>query len=418
MSVVHFTTEVSGGAGGVVINTHQAMLSMGIKSTIISRESAVINELKVVKPLTKSRQKLRALKTILSNYFNLIDPMYALFGTENSPVRLQDIERILYDCKPTTLVFYWTSYFIDLELILKLKHLYPEVKVVFVCMDEAFMTGGCHYSSGCEGYQVSCAYCPATRLPNLKLKIKRNLELKIGLLTLIKPIIIYPSGHLEKMGSVSSAFKRHKGHLIPLGAMYRQELIDIHRLVSKQSLLPSSNRIRLLVRSSSEPRKGCDLFLSALSIIKSKLPNIRELLEVFSIGDDYISQSNISEILDYQDLGIVDRKTLLSLYTKTDVLVVSSREDSGPLMINECVAVGVFVITTPIGVASDLIISNSIGTITKAVSPTAIAESLLRFVIDEKKTRALPSAEKTDFLTFEGFSSALVELTSSTGSSK
>jgi len=174
-------------------------------------------------------------------------------------------------------------------------------------MDEAFMTGGCHYSSGCEGYQVSCAYCPATRLPNLKLKIKRNLELKIGLLTLIKPIIIYPSGHLEKMGSVSSAFKRHKGHLIPLGAMYRQELIDIHRLVSKQSLLPSSNRIRLLVRSSSEPRKGCDLFLSALSIIKSKLPNIRELLEVFSIGDDYISQSNISEILDYQDLGIVDR---------------------------------------------------------------------------------------------------------------
>ena len=75
MSIVHFTTEVSGGAGGFVINIHQAMLSMGVKSTIISRETAVINELKVVKPLTKRRLKLRTLKLILYNYFNLVDPV-------------------------------------------------------------------------------------------------------------------------------------------------------------------------------------------------------------------------------------------------------------------------------------------------------------------------------------------------------
>ena len=298
MSIVHFTTEVSGGAGGFVINIHQAMLSMGVKSTIISRETAVINELKVVKPLTKRRLKLRTLKLILYNYFNLVDPVYALFGIENSPVRLKNIEAVLYDCKPRTLVFYWTSYFVDLKLILKLKYLYPKAKIVFICMDEAFFTGGCHYSSGCEGYQVSCTDCPATRLPNLKLKIKKNLELKVSLLALIEPIIIYPSGQLEKMGSQSAALKHHKSYFIPLGAIYRQELINIHRLVNKKNLLPNSNKIKLLVRSSYELRKGCDLFLSALSIIKSKLPNIRELLEIVSIGDDYISQSNISKILE------------------------------------------------------------------------------------------------------------------------
>ena len=109
---------------------------------------------------------------------------------------------------------------------------------------------------------------------------------------------------------------------------------------------------------------------------------------------------------------------MLSLYTNIDALVVSSREDGGPLMINECVAVGVFVISTPIGVASDLIISNSIGTITKTISSKAIAEAILSFVIDGKNSRVLPYAKKTDFLTFEGFSSSLIEIISSTSFTK
>ena len=79
MSILHFSTEVSGGAGAFVSNVHQSMLSTGIKSTIVSREYTNLNELQVVKPFNRWQRKIRSLKLKFATLFNLIDPKYALF---------------------------------------------------------------------------------------------------------------------------------------------------------------------------------------------------------------------------------------------------------------------------------------------------------------------------------------------------
>ena len=51
-----------------------------------------------------------------------------------------------------------------------------------------------------------------------------------------------------------------------------------------------------------------DLFLSALEIVNLKISDLRERLEIYSVGDDYFAKSNISQFINYKDLGFVDRK--------------------------------------------------------------------------------------------------------------
>ena len=88
MSVVHFSTEVSGGAGTVVTNIHRSMLSIGIKSHLITREYSKLESCTVVMPLTIWHQKLRALYSNFTSFFKIINPKYALFGIQNSPLKL------------------------------------------------------------------------------------------------------------------------------------------------------------------------------------------------------------------------------------------------------------------------------------------------------------------------------------------
>ena len=94
MSVVHFSTEVSGGAGMLVTNIHKSMLSIGIKSHIITREFANIESCTVIIPLTWWQKKLRALNLKLISLFKIINPKYALFGVQNSPLTLSKIKSI------------------------------------------------------------------------------------------------------------------------------------------------------------------------------------------------------------------------------------------------------------------------------------------------------------------------------------
>ena len=413
MSIVHFTTEVTGGAGALVANVHRAMLSMGIKSTLITREATFLQECTVVKPFTHWQIKLRSLFSRLSVMLNLFDPKYALFGIQRSPITFQDLKPTFARCNPEALIFYWTSYFIDYKLILEVKRAYPKVDVFFICLDEAFLTGGCHYSWGCERYQDSCLDCPATWLPNIKSKINRDFESKIDILARVAPLIIYPSTKLKTMGLRSSALKKLDSHVIPLGALYRHEVVDISALGKNVFVPLRPKKLKLLVRSSVEYRKGCDLFLSALSIVQSQILDLNERLKVVSIGDDFLSESNIANIVDYENLGFVDRDVLLASYRDVDALLISSREDSGPLMINECVAAGVFVISTPVGVATDLIISDAVGIVTKTISGRAIADALVDFLDISDRIQALTEVATDDSLTFEGYSLALVKLVTS-----
>lgn len=382
MTVLHVSTELSGGAGGFVKNLHLAMLEMGMSSLVLTRERANLAGVITIKPFSRVGASFRARALTILNKFGFLDSSYALFGIEKCPVVLADIQPKLKNVKPSTIIFYWTSYFINFKSMLELSYAYPDASIVLVCTDEAFLTGGCHYSNSCKGYMHSCTECPATSSARLQQHISEKFVQKKEIVDAINPIVIYPTSNIQVMGRRSSAMKDVRSHVVPLGVVTPFEL---NRINSMRSLVIGENedentKVLLLIRSSSEYRKGCDLFVEALKILNQQLSGLRNVLKVISIGDDALVSAGICQYVDHISMGLVSREQLLELYGRVDMLLVTSREDGGPLMINESIALNVFVISTPVGVAKDLIIPGVNGQITKNISSEAIAESLRNYI--------------------------------------
>lgn len=406
MSVVHFTTELTGGAGGFVRHIHIAMQGMGLPSFIITRERNNLRNSVSIKPLTRVAGSLRARWLAILGKLGVINTSYAMFGIERSPVGLSDVQHALGTRTPTAFIFYWVSYFINFETILKLRKAYPEIPFVFVCLDEAFLTGGCHYSCGCLGYQEACNNCPATSVAHIRIRIEQGFRQRKTLVSAINPIVVYPTTNIQQMGKKSAALKNTRSLVIPLGAISDRELSLAVPLYRERSARKNKKeKVTLLVRSSSEYRKGCDLFVSAIQIMSERIPDLRARLEVVSIGDETLTNARIGKFVNHVDMGYVTREELLSIYQNIDVFIVTSREDAGPLMINECAALGVYFISTPVGVANDLITEEQNGVITRDISSDAISDALTAFLDDCCPDMAHMSESQIhrSSLTFEGY---------------
>lgn len=413
MSIIHFATEVSGGAGIFVKNIHNAMQGQGLPSFLITRERNDLASCATIKPLTRVAGSLRARSLTMLGKLSVINISYAMFGIEPSPVGLIHIQEALGSRAPTAFIFYWVSYFVNFESMLKLRQAYPKVPFVFVCMDDALLTGGCHYSWGCLGYQEDCSNCPATSLTFIKKRIEQGFRQRQALVSAINPIVIYPTTNMQQMGKKSAVLKNSRSSVIPLGAISNRELSSVMDL-ERSGRKDKKEKITLLIRSSSEYRKGCDLFVSALKVMSERLPDLRERLEVISIGDQTLTNAQIDKHVDHVAMGYVNREELMSIYQNTDVFLMTSREDGGPLMINECVALGIFVISTPIGVVKDLIIEKRNGFISLDVSSDAMCHSLTAFLDNYKTIRAeMADAAALQMhrssLTFDGYIRAVMD---------
>ena len=176
MTTVHITTEVKGGAGEFAKNIHLTMMELGMPSLILTRDSDEIENLESIKKFNLASTYFRIfLQKFRSKY---IDESFAIFGIEKTPASIKDIKNALDKNYPTTFVVYWVSYFLSFNTIIEIKKSYPDSEIILVCLDEAFLTGGCHYTNGCNGYQKQCRSCPATSSKNLQQKISQNLKAK------------------------------------------------------------------------------------------------------------------------------------------------------------------------------------------------------------------------------------------------
>lgn len=414
MTIVHVATELSGGAGGFVRHLHLAMLGMGLPSLVLTRERNELGGVVTLKPISRIKGSLRARTLTALGKVGLLDSSYAMFGIEKCPVSAADIQQAVEGVKPSAFVFYWTSYFVDFETMLALRQACPNVPIVLTCTDEAFLTGGCHYAHGCEGYLDSCSQCPATRIAALQRRISQRFVRRRTLIDAIDPVVIYPTSNIQDVGKRSSAMKGVRSWVIPLGAIssHEQRQAKARRaveLMRRRQQDGAVGKLILLVRSSSEFRKGCDLFVKALQSLSEVLPDLAARLKVVSIGDQTLAQAGIERYVDHEARGYVGRDELVSIYNEVDAFIVTSREDGGPLMTNECVAMGIYVISTPIGVARDLIVSERDGCITRDVSSEAMSEALLgclrRHEADDAATvnEELEDESFGESLTFEGY---------------
>ena len=124
--------------------------------------------------------------------------------------------------------------------------------------------------------------------------------------------------------------------------------------------------------------KGPDVFIDFIKKLFSKRDDIFVLLTGPKRG--YVIR-NLSDLgVPFKYLGVLPFDEMPFCYGTSDLYVVSSREEGGPASILECMATGVPLISTKVGMAVDLIKNGENGFLVDIESSDGLAECALKIL--------------------------------------
>ncbi len=239
---------------------------------------------------------------------------------------------------------------------------YKKIPIIFYGVDMELYTGGCHYSRECLQYKQLCKKCPAFKLSKSK-KIENNFLQKHKYLNLFKKHLVVASSEEMKIQLKESylfSSSDIRKILMPTDSKIFGNSCE-HQRIRIRTKNGFEKKFVIMIRSSSEERKGCYNFIKAINYIEKDNPEKYQSIQLIAVGDDFIksklSNKNIS--LFYEGF-VKDFSKLADLYVASDVFINTSLADSGPSMLSQAAMTGTSIISTNVGLAHDLISTNGI----------------------------------------------------------
>lgn len=354
--VLNISAVINGGAGNYALQNHRLLLELGYNSYLIVKTNPEkVIEKVITYPDSKWKKIIPKIsrmvwKFVLSYY--QFDDKY-LFYNKLERINCYSATSILKQLprNPDIIFIYWVSGFVNARLIRQLSEK-TKAKIYILLIDNAPLTGGCHYPWDCEGYVKGCKSCPAVQNKMIRRLVKANLDFKMKHLpdgiTLIAPT---QTDYLR--AKKSYLFRNNKCIKIT-------EVVDNVRFkppVTKKKMsdyfeIPGDKKIVLIGASFlNERRKGMKELMQALNYIKSE--NIFLLIA----GNTDFGPFQI----EHKKLGYLNEDELIKAYQSAYIFVCPSLEDSGPLMVNQSIMCGTPVVAFNMGSASDLVKTGETG---------------------------------------------------------
>ena len=122
--------------------------------------------------------------------------------------------------------------------------------------------------------------------------------------------------------------------------------------------------------------KGPDIFLETIKILSRDF-NIAVLLTGPARG--YVIQGLEKYAIPYRHTYLQKHSDVSALYSALDAYLITSREEGGPKGLLEAMATNVPVISTPVGMSSDVIKDGVNGFLTNDFEPEALAQKFVSF---------------------------------------
>ena len=343
MRVNHIFKSATGGAGDFSYRIHLGLIKQSIDSKIY-----IMND-----NHSKRSEKLHFSNSIPSKvirYFNRIKlnndiSKYDKKRRENkilekfSDIRNQHkviLNKNIFNCD--------VLHIHDLAGVIDFKNLIetiPEnLPIVWTILDMNPFTGGCHYSHGCNKFELNCGACPilcsedendlSKKIWKMKNKILDKLEIKNISLVAISN---WSKNEIKK----SSLMKNFSTTVIP-GSVDTNTFMPKERFSIRESLdIPQESFVILFIAENiNAKRKGLDSLKKAISGINNK--NLF-LLTVGSINR--LDELNIP----FLNMGYISNDKILSMiYNAADTIVIPSKQEAFGLIGIEAMACGKSVI--------------------------------------------------------------------------
>ncbi len=256
--------------------------------------------------------------------------------------------------------------------------------VVITLHDQWWMTGGCYYPMGCEGYLKGCHNCPllksrsrlASRVFSRKKEIISSHD--VHLIAISR----WMKSEIEQSPLLHHATVHHLPNAIDTDVF---KLLDRDEVLKKLGLNPKKKRIGFVAVNVNDPRKGARYLIEAIEQLDQTLdPGHYELL---IIGRDE-AVNNFRTRLNVVTTGFVTPDKMPLYYNAMDVFVLPSIIDNLPNSVMEALSCGVPVVGFNIGGVPDMVQDKINGYLAREKDSTDLAQGI-QWVLKEAEYQML-----------------------------
>lgn len=404
MKIAFFSTYLFGGAGSSARSIVNTMIKMGHDVKLYYRFGTNAQKNEICLDHWYSNDQInKAIKLGNKNLFYRND--------NETCVNWEQIEQAIFD-KPDIIVLFWYSQMLTPIHILKMFLTYDCPIVIFMSDNQA-ISGGCHFSSGCDRFNRSCGCCPQLESAFPLDHSHRQLKEKIEVFSRIPIHLIAPSSwQIELAKNSSVPFATYHTQL--LGFPIYEDYLEIE-LEKYKSFSP----VRFIWTASflTELRKGFPLFFDVLSYLDSNFPEIRDLCEFTILGKSAPTLLFDSLKLNIRTVDLLPSAEFEKELHRAHVVINTTFEDAGPGTLMIAMFHGCIPISFSTGVASDLIDEKN-GLIVETFDYKKVAHAIVEILkkssqelIDISKLNRKYAYERMDEKkTFQSFFNILTEI--------
>lgn len=337
----------------LLVNTYDANYPDGIISMetfYAVWKNRIINKLKRMLGLAK--------KNITNGryHFHEIDEQKTFYSTDKLLKKA--------GIKPDAIIILFAKNFVNAKNIYEL-HQRTGKPVYWMMYDTSPLTGGCHYSWDCLGYQNSCGNCPGLFSKDTNDITHQNLLYKKKYMDKTDISIVLASEWQYLQASKSAVFKGKPIHKIFISInpdVFKIIPRDISR--EKLGIAVEKKVIFFGAKTFNDERKGFKYLLEALKIVKELMandPGFGDKVHLLIAGEE--TDKFKDELpFEYSNLGLLNNSHgVASAYQAADIYLCPSIEDAGPSMVNQSIMCGTPVVSFAQGVSLDIVISGQTG---------------------------------------------------------
>jgi glycosyltransferase involved in cell wall biosynthesis len=380
LKVTHFSTyDTAGGAARAALRLHEALLRDGCDSRmVVLRKSGSAPFCDRVVPggwLNEARlEAVAALNNAVKYRYRADEAFSYEIDSLSAPTR-----GLLHHADGSSVInLHWTR-----ELVTSRQaRLLAErtgAAVVWTLMDLAPLTGGCHYTLGCDRYLDRCGCCPRLRSTSTRDPSRHNWKRRRREYAATPLTLVACNRWTSEKARASSLLRDTRCEIIPLAidtAVFRPIAAPLAREVLG---IPGDARVIFCgALQMGQRRKGQAELLEALE----RLPTVlgagidpASLLLLTAGGHDFASELRLP--LRSIHLGLLgDDRSLALAYCAADVFVSASLEDAGPMMVNESLACGTPVAAFEVGTAADWVRPGQSGALARLGDAADLARAI------------------------------------------
>ncbi len=409
--MLHLALSDSGGAGNAAFCLHLALRDIGIDSKLLvaNRKHDESKHVYVIPTLNRwcyaifSRLGDRLVKgasrsTEHARYF------YPDFNYPMLSVRTIEKLGVYADA----IIVHSVSGFVSSVLLAKLSNAWG-APVFWHLLDMGLLTGGCHFSFGCEEYARQCGHCPALR------SAKKNdwshwfwQRRRMATLSISKGVVVTANRWIARQARISGILADMPQSCIELSVNLETNR-PLGRAAARKALgLPEDGKyIFFGAHYPHERRKGVSYLIDALRCLVRRYESTKTPIPSVITAGAALAARSLDIPLPHHHLGYLDVETQLPLaYQAADVFVSPSIEDTGPMMIQESLACGTPVVAFNIGVAPDVLVKDETGYIAKLLDADDLSRGI-EFILSQDKSLATSMSRACRALAESRFSSGV-----------